>query len=110
MNILAYFPEYKSVFDEIEKRFDHKFMELGSDAIILFSKIDDGSLPARKDQAAWILANSKHSGILFKLLDGYVVGDGANIDNIDRYLDKLKQIMIDLYHRNANSFVSLLGY
>lgn len=105
--ILAYFPKYKSAFDEIDKRFNYKFMELGSDAVILFAKIDDGSLPTRKDQAAWILANSKHSGVLFKLLNGYVVGDS---DNIDRYLNELKQIMIDLYHKNASSFVSLLGY
>lgn len=105
--ILAYFPEYKSVFDEIDKRFNHKFMELGSDAVILFAKIDDGSLPTRKDQAAWILANTKHSGILFKLLNGYVVGDSTNID---KYLDELKQIMIDLYHKNASSFVAMLGY
>jgi hypothetical protein len=107
LEFLAYFPEYKSAFDEIGKRFNHKFMELGSDAVILFAKIDDGSLPTRKDQAAWIFANSKHSGLLFKLLNGYVVGDSANIA---KYLDELKQIMIDLYHRNASSFVSLLGY
>lgn len=105
--ILAYFPEYKSEFDEIDKRFNDRFMELGSDAVMLFAKIDDGSLPSRKDQAAWIFANSKHSGLLFKLLNGYVVGDSANIA---KYLDELKQIMIDLYHRNASSFVSLLGY
>lgn len=105
--ILAYFPEYKSAFDEIDKRFNHKFMELGSDAVVLFAKIDDGSLPTRKDQAAWIFANSKHSGLLFKLLNGYVVGNSANIA---KYLDELKQIMIDLYRRNASSFVSLLGY
>jgi hypothetical protein len=110
LEFLAYFPEYKSAFDEINKRFDHKFMELGSDAVILFAKIDDGSLPTRKDQAAWILANTKHSGILFKLLNGYVAGDSDDIANIDRHLDELKQIMIDLYHRNASSFVSLLGY
>lgn len=108
--ILAYFPEYKSAFDEIDKRFNHKFMELGSDAVILFAKIDDGSLPTRKDQAAWILANSKHSGILFKLLNGYVVGDSDDIANVDRHLNELKQIMIDLYHRNASSFVAMLGY
>jgi hypothetical protein len=82
-------------------------MELGSDAVILFAKIDDESLSTRKDQAAWILANTKHSGILFKLLNGYVVGDSTNID---KYLDELKQIMIDLYHRNASSFVAMLGY
>jgi hypothetical protein len=105
--ILAYFPEYKSAFDEIDKRFNYKFMELGSDAVMLFAKIDDGSLPSRKDQAAWIFANSKHSGLLFKLLNGYIVGDSANIA---KYLDELKQIMIDLYSRNASSFVSLLGY
>ena len=105
--ILAYFPEYKSAFDEIDKRFNYKFMELGSDAVILFTKIDDGSLPTRKEQADWILANTKHSGILFKLLNGYVVGDSANIS---KYLDELKQIMVDLYHKNANSFVALLGY
>lgn len=108
--ILAYFPEYKSAFDEIDKRFNHKFMELGSDAVILFTKIDDGSLPTRKDQAAWILANTKHSGVLFKLLNGYVAGDSADIANVDRHLDELKQIMIDLYHRNASSFVAMLGY
>ena len=105
--ILAYFPEYKSAFDEIDKRFNYKFMELGSDAVILFTKIDDGSLPTRKEQADWILANTKHSGILFKLLNGYVVGDSANIS---KYLDELKQIMVDLYHKNANSFVAMLGY
>jgi hypothetical protein len=108
--ILAYFPEYKSVFDEIDKRFNHKFMELGSDAVILFAKIDDESLSTRKDQAAWILANTKHSGILFKLLNGYVAGDSDDIANVDRHLDELKRIMIDLYHKNVSSFVAMLGY
>jgi hypothetical protein len=108
--LLAYFPEYKSAFDEIDKRFNVKVRELGSLAIILFTRIDDGSLPTRKDQAAWIFANTKHSGLLFKLLNGYTVGDSANIDNVDKYLNDLKQIMIDLYHRNASSFVAMLGY
>ena len=105
--ILAYFPEYKSAFDEIDKRFNAKVRELGSLAIILFTRIDDGSLPFRKDQAAWIISNTKHSGILFKLLNGYNVGNSANIS---QYLDETKQVMIDLYHKNASSFVAMLGY
>ena len=105
--ILAYFPEYKSAFDEIDKRFNAKVRELGSLAIILFTRIDDRSLPSRKDQAAWIISNTKHSGILFKLLNGYNVGNSANIS---QYLDETKQVMIDLYHKNASSFVAMLGY
>ena len=105
--ILAYFPEYKSAFDEIDKRFNAKVRELGSLAIILFTRIDDRSLPSRKDQAAWIISNTKHSGILFKLLNGYTVG---NSSNVSQYLDETKQVMIDLYHKNASSFVAMLGY
>ena len=105
--ILAYFPEFKSAFDEIDKRFNAKVRELGSLAVILFTRIDDGSLPTRKDQAAWVMSNTKHSGILFKLLNGYIVGNSANVS---QYLHETKQVMIDLYHRNAGSFVSLLGY
>lgn len=105
--ILAYFPEYKSMFDEIDKRFNDKYIELGFLVGELIANIVSGALPTRKDQAAWIMSKTKHSGILFKILNGYT-GDGAT--NTREYVEGVKHVMIDLYHRNANSFVSLLGY
>ena len=105
--ILAYFPEYKSAFDEIDKRFNDKYMELGFLVGELIANIVSGALPTRKEQAAWIMSKTKHSGILFKILNGYT-GDGAT--NSREYVEGVKHVMIDLYHRNANSFVALLGY
>ena len=105
--ILAYFPEYKSAFDEIDKRFNSKYIELGFLVGELIANIVSGALPTRKDQAAWIMSKTKHSGILFKILNGYT-GDGAT--NLREYVEGVKHVMIDLYHRNASSFVSLLGY
>ena len=105
--ILAYFPEYKSAFDEIDKRFNDKYMELGFLVGELIANIVSGALPTRKEQAAWIMSKTKHSGILFKILNGYT-GDGAT--NSREYVEDVKHVMIDLYHRNANSFVALLGY
>ena len=105
--ILAYFPEYKSAFDEIDKRFNDKYMELGFLVGELIANIVSGALPTRKEQAAWIMSKTKHSGILFKILNGYT-GDGAT--NSREYVEGVKHVMIDLYHKNANSFVALLGY
>ncbi len=105
--ILAYFPEYKSAFDEIDKRFNDKYIELGFLVGELIANIVSGALPTRKEQAAWIMSKTKHSGILFKILNGYT-GDGAT--NSREYVEGVKHVMIDLYHRNANSFVALLGY
>jgi hypothetical protein len=105
--ILAYFPEYKSAFDEIDKRFNDKYIELGFLVGELIANIVSGALPTRKDQAVWIMSKTKHSGILFKILNGYT-GDGAT--NTREYVEGVKHVMIDLYHRNASSFVSLLGY
>lgn len=105
--ILAYFPEYKSAFDEIDKRFNDKYMELGFLVGELIANIVSGALPTRKEQATWIMSKTKHSGILFKILNGYT-GDGAT--NSRKYVEGVKHVMIDLYHRNANSFVALLGY
>ena len=105
--ILAYFPEYKSAFDEIDKRFNDKYIELGKLVNELIANIVSGALPTRKEQAAWIMSKTKHSGILFKILNGYT-GDGAT--NSREYVEGVKHVMIDLYHRNANSFVALLGY
>jgi hypothetical protein len=105
--ILAYFPEYKSAFDEIDKRFHDKYIELGFLVGELIANIVSGALPTRKDQAAWIISKTKHSGILFKILNGYT-GDGAT--NCREYVEGVKHVMIDLYHRNASSFVAMLGY
>jgi hypothetical protein len=105
--ILAYFPEYKSAFDEINKRFNDKYIELGFLVGELIANIVSGALPTRKDQAAWIMSKTKHSGILFKILNGYT-GDGAT--NCREYVEGVKHVMIDLYHKNANSFIELLGY
>lgn len=104
---LAYFPEYKSAFDEIDKRFKDKITELGFLVGELIANIVSGALPTRKEQAAWIMSKTKHSGILFKILNGYT-GDGAT--NSREYIEGIKHVMIDLYHRNANSFIALLGY
>ena len=105
--ILTYFPEYKSVFDEIDKRFHDKYIELGFLVSELIANIVSGALPTRKDQAAWIMSKTKHSGILFKILNGYA-GDG--VTNCREYVEGVKHVMVDLYHRNANSFVAMLGY
>jgi hypothetical protein len=105
--ILAYFPEYKSAFDEIDKRFNSKYIELGFLVGELIANIVSGALPTRKEQAAWIMSKTKHSGILFKILNGYT-GDGAT--NCREYVEGVKHVMIDLYHKNANSFIELLGY
>lgn len=105
--ILAYFPEYKSAFDEIDKRFNDKYIELGFLVGELIANIVSGALPTRKEQATWIMSKTKHSGILFKILNGYT-GDGAT--NSREYVEGVKHVMIDLYHKNANSFVALLGY
>ena len=105
--ILAYFPEYKSAFDEIDKRFNDKYIELGFLVGELIANIVSGALPTRKEQAAWIMSKTKHSGILFKILNGYT-GDGAT--NSREYVEGVKHVMIDLYHKSANSFVALLGY
>ncbi len=105
--ILAYFPEYKSAFDEINKRFNAKYIELGFLVGELIANIVSGALPTRKDQAAWIISKTKHSGILFKILNGYA-GDGAT--NYRQYVEGVKYVMVDLYHRNASSFVAMLGY
>lgn len=107
LEFLAYFPEYKSAFDEIDKRFNDKYIELGFLVGELIANIVSGALPTRKDQAMWIMSKTKHSGILFKILNGYA-GDGAT--NTREYVEGVKHVMIDLYHKNANSFVSLLGY
>lgn len=105
--ILAYFPEYKSAFDEIDKRFNDKYIELSFLVGELIANIVSRALPTRKEQAAWIMSKTKHSGILFKILNGYT-GDGAT--NSRKYIEGVKNVMIDLYHRNANSFIALLGY
>ena len=105
--ILTYFPEYKSAFDEIDKRFNAKYIELGFLVGELIANIVSGALPTRKDQAAWIISKTKHSGILFKILNGYA-GDGAT--NYRQYVEGVKHVMVDLYHRNASSFVAMLGY
>lgn len=107
LEFLAYFPEYKSVFDEIDKRFNDKYIELGKLVNELIANIVSGALPTRKEQAAWIMSKTKHSGILFKILNGYT-GDGAT--NSREYIEGVKHVMIDLYHQNANSFIALLGY
>ena len=107
LEFLAYFPEYKSAFDEIDKRFNDKYIELGFLVGELIANIVSGALPTRKDQATWIMSKTKHSGILFKILNGYA-GDGAT--NAHEYVEGVRHVMIDLYHRNASSFVSLLGY
>jgi hypothetical protein len=107
LEFLAYFPEYKSAFDEIDKRFNSKYIELGFLVGELIANIVSGALPTRKDQAAWIMSKTKHSGILFKILNGYT-GDGAT--NCREYVEGVKHVMIDLYHRNASSFVAMLGY
>lgn len=107
LEFLVYFPEYKSAFDEIDKRFKDKITELGFLVGELIANIVSGALPTRKDQAMWIISKTKHSAILFKILNEYV-GDGAT--NCKKYIEKVKQVMIDLYHQNINSFVDLLGF
>lgn len=99
--ILAYFPEYKSAFDEIACRHEDKINELDIEMLMLFAKIDDGTLPTRKDQAQWILSRTKHSGILFKVLNEY---DGKADPNA------IRNALAELYARHADAFVRLLGY
>ena len=69
--VLTYFPEHKSAFDELTEKFNLKVAE-AENAWKLFKKESD-SLPTRKDQAIWILSHCKEfSGFLFQMLDGKI--------------------------------------
>ena len=69
--VLTYFPEYKSAFDELEKRFTEKVAQV-EEAWKEFAAIKD-TLLTRKDQAIWIMSHVKEfSGFMFGMLDGKI--------------------------------------
>lgn len=69
--VLAYFPEYKTAFDDIAEKFNSKVAEVEA-AWNQFLKEKD-SLPSRKDQAIWIMSHVKEfSGFMFGMLDGKI--------------------------------------
>lgn len=69
--VLTYFPEYKSAFDELEKRFTEKVAQVEA-AWKEFASIKD-TLLTRKDQAIWIMSHVKEfSGFMFGMLDGKI--------------------------------------
>lgn len=69
--VLTYFPEYKSAFDELEKRFTEKVAQVEA-AWKEFALIKD-TLLTRKDQAIWIMSHVKEfSGFMFGMLDGKI--------------------------------------
>lgn len=88
--LLAYFPEYKSVFDDIRNKYDAKKAELDS----IYQKLVSLNLETQKDRALWIQQNTKHAGIIFKMLK-----DGSSA----------KAAVNDLYAKRKDSFIELLG-
>ena len=88
--ILAYFPEFKSIFDEIAKRFNEFSLHINS----LWSKFNELNFKdmSRKDQAVHIKSIfGKYSGIGFAFLDG-------KINTIQEHLKKypIKNLIIML--------------
>lgn len=88
--ILAYFPDFKSIFDEISKRFNDFSLHINS----LWSKFNELNFKdmSRKDQAIHIKSIfGKHSGIGFAFLDG-------KINTIQEHLKKypIKNLIIML--------------
>ena len=88
--ILAYFPEFKSIFDEINKRFNDFSLHINS----LWSKFNELNFKdmSRKDQAIHIKSIfGKYSGIGFAFLDG-------KINTIQEHLKKcpIKNLIIML--------------
>lgn len=86
--ILAYFPEFKSIFDEITKRFNDFSLHINS----LWSKFNELNFKdmSRKEQAIHIKSIfGKYSGIGFAFLDG-------KINTIQEHLKKypIRNLMI----------------
>jgi hypothetical protein len=89
--VLTYFPEYKSAFDDLFNRFNNKLKELES-VWNNFNACKD-SLLTRKDQAIWLTSHCKTSGILFAMLDG-----------------KITSIYDGLYNMSNENILKMLGY
>lgn len=87
--LISYFPEYKPVFDDIRTKYNNKINEL--DAV--YRKLISLNLETRKDTALWINANTKHAGIIFKMLK-----DGCTA----------KAALDELYARRKDSFIETL--
>jgi hypothetical protein len=88
--ILSYFPEFKSIFDEIAKKFNDFSLHINS----LWSKFNELNFKymSRKEQAIYIKSIfGKHSGIGFAFLDG-------KINTIQEHLKKcpIKNLIIML--------------
>lgn len=88
--LLTYFPEYKDTFDRIQIAYDSTIAEFEA----LYNDLMSIQLHNRKDQAAWILRNARHSGIMFKLLN-----EGCPVS--DRIMDYYKA-------RGLDALISLL--
>lgn len=88
--LLAYFPEYNQVFVDIKNKYIARENELNE----LYGKLKSLNLGSRKEQALWILANTKCSGLMFEMLKGDLPA---------------KDCLEKLYHKNKDSFVEALG-
>lgn len=85
---LVYYPEFAEEFGEIESLYNDMVNH-----IKLIWELFQGckELVTRKEQAAWIIKNTKYPGVLFALLDGKVgsVVDYMKSRTIDQAMDML---------------------
>ena len=89
--VLTYFPEYKSAFDDLSFKFNAKVKEL-EDTWNDFISIKN-TLLTRKDQAIWLTSHCKTPGLLFSMLDG-----------------KIKSIHDGLYDMPNENMLKMLGF
>lgn len=87
--LLTYFPEYKSVFDLIDTKYNECVAELTLTYDILMSF----NFQTKKEQALWILSHAKHSGLIFGMLK-----DDSSA----------KSVLKSLYSRHLDSFINVL--
>jgi hypothetical protein len=88
--LLTYFPEYKSIFDLIQCKYKEREDELNE----IYSKLKSFNFQTKKEQALWVLANTKYSGLIFAMLK-------------DDSPAKVK--LNELYAKHADSFINVLG-
>lgn len=89
--LLAYFPEYKTTFDEIDKRYKEKLIELEN----IWESFNSLNLQSRKEQAIWLKNNTKHSGIFFGILN-----KGGTI----------KEKIREMYEKRKDSLIEMLNF
>lgn len=88
--LLAYFPEYKTVFDDIKSKYIAREKELDE----TYAKLKALNLDSKKEQALWIMANTKYSGLIFGMLKNEV---------------SAKEQLNELYSKRRDSFIEVLG-